>query len=133
MANVYELTLGFQNIVQDLNQLVFPNVLTCMAFIAYDGAGLIGVHFTQMDQSVHRIQGAWARVQAISGGAHDVYVAGPAWNASLLTALHPMAAAVRAAVSPSGVDIRATLAAGVVTVEHSPAGSGGPWAALAMA
>lgn len=133
MANVYELTHGFQNVVHDLHQLVFPNVLTCMAFIAYDGARLIGVHFTQMDQSVARIQGAWARVQAISGGPHDVYVAGPAWNVSLLTALHPMAAALRGALTPSGVDVRATLAAGVVTVEHAPAGAGGPWVPLVMA
>lgn len=133
MANVYELTGGFNNIVQDLNQLVFPNVLTCMALVAYDGARLIGVHFTQLDQSTARVQGAWARVQAISAGNHDVYVAGPAWNGSLLTVLHPMAAMIRAGITPSGVDVRATLAGGVVTLEHSPAGSGGPWTALAMA
>jgi hypothetical protein len=132
MPDVYELTGAYNNIVQG-NPLVFPNVDTCMAFIASDGISLIGVHFTQLDQSGARINGAWGRVQALSAGAHDVYVAGPSWNASLLLELVPPPASIRSAMTPAVVDIRATLAGGIVTVEHSPAGSGGPWAALLMA
>jgi hypothetical protein len=86
MPNVYELTLGYQNIVAG-NPLIFPNVLTCMAFAAYTGATLIGVHFTRADQSSGRVAGAWQRVQAIAPGPHHVYIAGPDWNANLLANL----------------------------------------------
>ena len=129
MPNVYELTLGYQNIVQG-NPLVFPNVLTCMAFVAYDGVTLIGVHFTQMDQSAARINGAWARVQLLSAGGHDVYAAGPGWNANLLINLAPAPASFNTALATAGSDIQATLAAGVVTLERRPHVGGGPWVAI---
>ncbi len=132
MPDVFELTRGYQHIEQG-NPLVFPNVLTCMAFVAYDGATLIGVHFTVADQSTARISGAWMRVQAISAGAHHVYVAGPSWNASLLANLVPAPASFHGVVSQAGVDIQATLAAGVVTFTYRAHGGAGAWLPLAMA
>jgi len=129
MPNVYELTMGYQNIVQG-NPLVFPNVLTCMAFVAYDGATLIGVHFTQKDQSTARVGAAWMRVQAISAGPHRVYVAGPDWNANLLANLIPAPASFNGKVVSPGSDVQATLALGVVTLAYRATSSGGAWLPL---
>jgi hypothetical protein len=131
MPNVYELTLGFNNIVQG-NPLIFPNVLTCMAFVVSNGANLVGVHFTQLDQSAARINGAWARVTALMGGPYHVYAAGPRWNANLLTNIAPPPASMNAALTPAGIDIRATLApGGGVTLERRPAGAGA-WVAVPL-
>jgi hypothetical protein len=130
MPDVFELTRGYQHIVQG-NPLVFPNVLTCMAFIAYDGATLIGVHFTIADQSAARISGAWMRVQAISAGTHRVYVAGPSWNANLLANLVPVPASFSGVVSLAGSDIQAILAHGAVTLTYRAHGGGGAWLPLA--
>ncbi len=132
MPNVYELTLGYQNIVHG-NPLIFPNVLTCMAFIAYDGVDLIGVHFTQADQSAARINGAWLRVQNISAGNHDVYIAGPRWNANLLANLNPAPARFESAKAIAGSDIQATLAhGGVITLTYRAHGTAGPWMPLPL-
>jgi hypothetical protein len=129
MPNVYEMTGGFGHIVAG-NPLIFPNVLTCMAFIAYDGATLIGVHFTQMDQSAARVSGAWARVQAISAGPHAVYVAGPKWNANLLANLVPHPVSFNGRLVAPGSDVQATLAAGVITFTYRAHGGAGPWLPL---
>ncbi|HEX4320926.1 MAG TPA: hypothetical protein VHZ52_08490 [Acidobacteriaceae bacterium] len=129
MPNVYELTRGYQNITQG-NPLIFPNVLTCMAFVAHAGATLIGVHFTIADQSTARVTEAWTRVQAISAGAHAVYVAGPGWNASLLANLVPAPASVDGVLSIAGSDIQATLAHGVVTLTYRANGTVGAWLPL---
>ena len=126
MPNVYELTLGYNNIVSG-NPLIFPNVDTCMAFVAYDGATLIGVHFTQLDQSTGRLNGAWGRVQAISPGPHHVYAAGPGWNANLLVNLVPPPASFNIWITPAGSDIQATLAGVNVTLHRRPHVGGGPW------
>ena len=125
MPDVWELTGGYQNIVQG-NPLVFPNVLTCMAFVAYDGAQLIGVHFTQMDDTTARAQGAWDRVQLLSAGHHQVYIAGPGWNANVLANLIPAPAGFHSAITPAGSDLQATLAGGVVTMQRRPH-AGGAW------
>ena len=132
MPNVYELTGAYNNIVQG-NPLIFPNVLTCMAFVAYDGANLIGVHFTQLDQTSARISGAWMRVQLLSAGGRQVYIAGPKWNANLLANLVPAPAGFSSAVSQAGIDIQATLAAGVVTFTYRAHGGAGAWLALPLA
>jgi hypothetical protein len=132
MPNVYELTGAYNNIVQG-NPLIFPNVLTCMAFVAYDGATLIGVHFTQLDQTTARINGAWGRVQLLSAGGHHVYIAGPSWNANLLANLVPAPASFHSAVSQAGIDIQATLAMGVVTFTYRAHGGAGAWLPLALA
>ena len=129
MADVYELSDGLRNIVQG-NPLVFPNVLTCMAFVAFDGTSLIGVHFTQKDQSTARVAAAWMCVQALSAGPHRVFVAGPNWNANLLANLLPAPASFSGTVVPSGSDVQATLASGVVTMTYRPTKSGGPWLPL---
>jgi hypothetical protein len=129
MPNVYELTRGYQNIEQG-NPLIFPNVLTCMAFVAYDGATLIGVHFTQLDQTTARVAGAWMRVQVISAGPHRVYIAGPGWNANLLANLVPAPASFHGKVVPRGSDVQATLAGGIVTLTYQSTGGGGPWLPL---
>jgi hypothetical protein len=129
MPDVIELTDGYRNIVQG-NPLIFPNVLTCMAFVAYTGATLIGVHFTQKDQSAARVNGAWQRVQAIAPGPHRVYVAGPNWNANLLANLIPAPASFNGKVIPSGSDVQATIAAGAVALSYRKTGSGAPWTPL---
>jgi hypothetical protein len=126
MPNVIELTGAFNNIVAG-NPLVFPNVLTCMAFIAYDGATLIGVHFTQMDQSAARVSGAWLRVQAISAGPHAVHVIGPKWNANLLANLNPQPVSFDGRHVPPGSDVQASLAVGVITFTYRAHGGVGPW------
>jgi hypothetical protein len=129
MPDVFELTRGYQNITQG-NPLVFPNVLTCMAFVAYDGATLIGVHFTIADQSSARVTEAWTRVQRISAGPHAVYVAGPGWNANLIANLVPAPATVDGVISIAGSDIQATLAHGAVTLTYRAHGTAGPWLPL---
>ncbi len=101
-----------------------------MAFAAYDGATLIGVHFTQLDQSAARINGAWAQVQLISAGGHHVYAAGPGWNANLLINLAPAPASFNTGLAPAGSDIQATLAGRAVTLAHRPHAGGGPWVAI---
>jgi hypothetical protein len=129
MPNVYELSEGYRNIEQG-NPLIFPNVLTCMAFVAYDGATLIGVHFTKKDQSTARVGGAWMRVQGISRGRHQVYVAGPDWNANVLANLVPAPASFNGKTVSAGSDVQATLAGGIVTLTFRRTGGGGPWLPL---
>ena len=120
MPNVYELQGSMNNMVVH-NNLVFPNVQTCCAFIGVTPGGLVGAHVTLGDRE--RLGAVVQRMANDAGAAlTELYIVARNyeynWNVPagrVPTHLY---------VHPGGfVDVSADYAGGIVHVGSRTAGS----------
>jgi hypothetical protein len=75
-TTVHELTGSMSNIARD-SELIFPNIQTCVAVVAFGGGGLlVGAHMTIADRS--RVEQVAVRVRAkCSSNPREIFVVGP--------------------------------------------------------
>lgn len=119
-TNVYELTGAFNNIQVDTD-LLFPNVLTCVAIIGVGGGNLVGVHATVGDKA--RMHAIGQRIAHRCPGTPAIYVVGPVTGYNLMP-LVDYASGVRFFQTDGGIDVRARLDAGTLSIGYGPTGSG---------
>lgn len=122
MATAFEITGSFGNIVAD-NDILFPNVLTCVAVICRISGGLVGVHMTLADRG--RISQVAQHVIGRYGRPSDVYVVGPVLGAYNASGFANFGCPVRIHDTPGGIDVRARTSGGSLAISKSPAGAGG--------
>ncbi len=127
MANVYEMTGGdaANSIVLD-NELIFPNVLTCMALVAINGGQMAGIHVTTLDAERMNEIGAALRA-AVGDGARFIAI-GPIAPYNLSALGSPD---VRALCTAGGIDVRFTFNGNEECFLRP--NSGGGWQKLANA
>ncbi len=119
-TNVYELTGSFNNIQVDTD-LIFPNVLSCVAIIGVSGGNLVGVHGTIGDKA--RMRAIGQRISQRCPGTPEIYVVGPVSGYNLMP-LIDYASGIKFYEAGPGIDVRAQLDNGALTISYGPVGSG---------
>jgi len=117
----YELTGSISNLVSDL-EIIFPNVLTCVAVVGYVRGALVGAHVTLADRT--RLSQVASVMRSRYGTPSQLYVVGPIGSYNV-SSFANFGAPVRVSDMPGGIDVRATLNQGLVEFAKRPAGAGG--------
>jgi hypothetical protein len=120
MANVFELTGTIsRNIVADANELVFPNVQTCVALVAVIGNTMVGAHMTLAD--IGRVSKVAEEIKK-RGAPRDVYVVGPVLPRYNVSSIANFGGRPHLCDTPGFIDVRARIAGGNVTFETKKTG-----------
>ena len=129
-TTVSEIRGSMVNIEVD-NELIFPNVQTCLAVVALCGAQLVGAHITLGDRG--RLAKVAAEMQRRFGIPNQLYVIGPIHSGGYNVSSFANFGGVAHICDIAGfIDVRAQLLGGTVTFESRPT-SGGAWAAIPAA
>jgi hypothetical protein len=121
-STAYEITGSFGNIVSD-DEILFPNVLSCVAVVCRVGGGLVGVHITLADRG--RLSEVATYVMNRYGRPSDVYVIGPVLGAYNVNGFANFDCPIRVHDCSGGIDVRAASSNGSLTFGTRTAGGGG--------
>jgi hypothetical protein len=118
--NVYELTgLISRNVVVD-DELVFPNVQTCIAVVAVIGGQLVGAHVTLGDRG--RLSEVADEIQK-RGTPTDVYVVGPILPTYNVNSFANFGGQIHICDTQGFIDVRAVRTGGGVDFYSRDTGS----------
>ncbi len=123
---VYELTGSMANIVSG-DDLIFPNVQTCVAVACWMGGSFVGVHVTLGDRS--RLSAVADAVSHRYGRPSRVYVVGPIFDSYNVSAFANFGCPVSMFGTPGYIDVRASSNGGVPSLATRPTG-GGAWTTI---
>ena len=126
-TDVYELTGSMRNIEVD-DELIFPNVQTCLALVAVCGGQLVGVHMTIGDR--RRTSDVARELTGRFGNPSDLYVVGPISSEDYnYSSFANFGGAPHLCNIPGYIDVRARMVGGRVEFAQRPMG-GGDWTAI---
>jgi hypothetical protein len=130
---VYELT-GSMRHIEVGDDLVFPNVQTCIAVVAVVGGQMVGAHVTVADQG--RMSKVAEEVQR-RGTVTDLYVVGPisgtpGFDPYNVNSFANFGGTVHIYDTPGFIDVRAQMAGGGITFSKRPTG-GHAWETIPLA
>ncbi len=124
-STVYEITGSMRNVEED-DELIFPNVQTCVAVVAVVGGRLVGAHVTLADRA--RLSKVAEEVRK-RGIPSDLYVVGPVTSGSYnLSSFANFGGSPHICDTPGFIDVRARIAGGAVSFERRS--GNGPWTAI---
>ncbi|WP_437624150.1 hypothetical protein [Sorangium sp. So ce1151] len=124
-TTVYELMGSMRNIAID-DELIFPNVQTCIALVAVAGGQMVGVHVTIAD--IERMSQVAEAVKR-QGAVTDIYVVGPISPMYNISSFTNFGGTLHVYDTPGFIDVRARMIGSVVTFEQRPTG-GHAWQAI---
>lgn len=119
-ATAYEITGSMANIVSD-TEVIFPNVLSCVAVACRTGGSFVGVHVTLADRG--RLSQVAQQVSSRYGVVSEVYVIGPVLGAYNVSSFANFQCPVYVHDTEGGIDVRATMDGGAPRFEKSIAGA----------
>ncbi len=125
MQLAIELTGSLRNIVTD-DDIIFPNVQTCVALIAVINGTLVGAHLTLINR--RNLSAVANKIAADHPGAiTDLYVVGPVlggpggdYNPSAFANFGGQIHMCLTQCVPTGIDVRAVMAGGIVRIYRRP-------------
>ena len=119
-STAYEITGSFGNIVSD-DEIIFPNVLSCVAVACRVGGGLVGVHITLADRG--RLSQVVEHVVSTYGRPNEVFVIGPVLGAYNVSSFANFLCPIRVYDTSGGIDVRASISFGAASFATKQAGS----------
>lgn len=127
-STAFEITGSMGNIVSD-TEVIFPNVLTCVAVACRVGGAFVGAHITLADRG--RLSEVLRTITTRYGRVSEVYVIGPVLGAYNVNAFANLKCPIYIHDCSGGIDVRATMS-GAPTFEKRTAG-GGSWSPISPA
>ncbi|WP_437509572.1 hypothetical protein [Sorangium sp. So ce1099] len=112
-TTVYELMGSMRNIAVD-DELIFPNVQTCIALVAVAGGQMVGVHVTIAD--IERMSQVAEAVKR-QGTVTDIYVVGPITPMYNVSSFANLGGTLHVHDTPGFIDVRARMVGSTVTFE----------------
>lgn len=125
-STAFEITGSMGNIVSD-TEVIFPNVLTCVAVACRVGGAFVGAHITLADRG--RVSEVLRTITTRYGRVSEVYVIGPVLGAYNVNVFANLKCPVYIHDCSGGIDVRATMN-GAASFEKRTAG-GGSWSPIA--
>ncbi len=132
MKRAIELTGRMSGIVSD-DEIIFPNVQTCVALVAVINGTLVGAHLTLANR--RNLAEVAAKIRSgFPGAITDLYVVGPVvggpggdYNPSSFANFGGRIHMCLTECVPLGIDIRAVINGGTVEISRRPKAEG-DWA-----
>ena len=119
-ATAFEITGSMGNIVSD-TEVVFPNVLSCVAVACRIGGGFVGAHITLADRP--RLSEVLRTITNRYGRVAEVYVIGPVLGAYNVNVFANLGCPIYIHDCAGGVDVRARMD-GAASFDTRIAGTG---------
>jgi len=126
-TQVLEIRGSMANIEVD-DELIFPNVLSCLALVAVCGGQLVGVHMTINDRG--RTSDVARELTGRFGNPSDLYVVGPISSEDYnYSSFANFGGTPHLCNIPGYIDVRARMVGDRVEFEQCPTGTGA-WVAI---